>query len=204
VEAIAAVIERWHAELAAHVAEVVTADVKVILAPPCILHSCFSTQHIQGGVTMTLTSTPNEVVAAGLGGAELDAGTLDNYGRKLHRSQLTSGSANGMSPVDTFATAHQRGIAAGVQALGFIGERAAAQGGAVAGRICELLLPFTLEEQLVDALPPGAISPAQAAYWSIEGAAFALLKLASAGAAATRMHTVKAGLAIWLAPTLWG
>ena len=33
-------------------------DVKVILIPPCIFHHRFSIQNIQGGVRMTLTSTP--------------------------------------------------------------------------------------------------------------------------------------------------
>ena len=111
----------------------------------------------------------------------------------VYRALLSSGAANGMSQVDPVATAHQRGIAAAVQALGFIAERAVGPAGdeGIARRICEVLVPLTVEEQLVDVLPPGAVSPAQAVNWVVEGAAFALTKLASGGRALPkRMHTV--------------
>ena len=111
----------------------------------------------------------------------------------VYRALLSSGAANGMSEVDPVATAHQRGIAAAVQALGFIAERAVGPEGdaGIARRICEVLVSLTVEEQLVDVLPPGAVSPAQAVNWVVEGAAFALTKLASGGRALPkRMHTV--------------
>lgn len=87
-----------------------------------------------------------------------------------------------MSAVDEFATAHQRGIATSVQALGMVAQRAAAAGEpALLVQICNLLLPLTMETEPAELLPPGAVKPAQAAYWVTEGAAFALLMLCGAG-----------------------
>ena len=85
-------------------------------------------------------------------------------GKLVHRSRLTSGGANGMSEVDAFATAQQRGLATVVQALGMLAERAVLQGSAPLARsIARLLLPLTLEPEPAEAMPPGAIKPAQAA-----------------------------------------
>ena len=53
--------------------------------------------------------------------------------------------------------------AAAIQALGFIAERTrrSQDHDIVALTICELVLPFTLQPQSVDILPPGALVPAQ-------------------------------------------
>ena len=85
-------------------------------------------------------------------------------GKLVHRSRLTSGGANGMSEVDAFATAQQRGLATVVQALGMLAERAVLQGSEPLARsIARLLLPLTLEPEPAEAMPPGSIKPAQAA-----------------------------------------
>ena len=96
-----------------------------------------------------------------------------------------------MTEVDEFATAHQRGIASAVQALGLIAQRVAAAGvmggdgpSMLEEQVCGLLLPLTMETEPVEQLPPGAVKPAQAAYWVTEGAAFALLMLCGGGPAA--------------------
>ena len=99
---------------------------------------------------------------------------------KAERAALTSGGANGRNPADSFATAHQRGVATAVLALGMLAERAVATGDATVGlQICELLLPVVTAVEPAESLPPGYVRPAQAAYWVSEGAAFALLKLCS-------------------------
>ena len=96
-----------------------------------------------------------------------------------------------MTEVDEFATAHQRLIDSAVQALGLIAQRVAAAGvmggdgpSMLEEQVCGLLLPLTMETEPVEQLPPGAVKPAQAAYWVTEGAAFALLMLCGGGPAA--------------------
>ena len=106
----------------------------------------------------------------------------------------------GMSEVDEFATRYQRGIAAAVQALGLIAQRvspAAADSGIVnmQKQICALLLPLTMDIEPVERLPPGAVKPAQAAYWVTEGAAFALLMLCEGPGAAAGANGTAAGVA---------
>jgi hypothetical protein len=110
----------------------------------------------------------------------------------------------GMSDVDEFATRYQRGIAAAVQALGILAQRVLPGSAALSSirsmqeQICGLLLPLTLETEPVEQLPPGAVKPAQAAYWVTEGAAFALLMLCDGPGAAIGTD----GSASGVAPTM--
>ena len=107
----------------------------------------------------------------------------------------------GMSDVDEFATRYQRGIAAAVQALGIMAQRVLPGSAAlstITEQICGLLLPLTMETEPVEQLPPGAIKPAQAAYWVTEGAAFALLMLCDGPGAAVGAD----GSASGVAPTM--
>jgi hypothetical protein len=46
-------------------AAILALDVNVILTPACIFHSQFSVQNTQGGVRMTLTSTPRRSRGSG-------------------------------------------------------------------------------------------------------------------------------------------
>ena len=110
----------------------------------------------------------------------------------------------GMAEVDEFATRYQRGIAAAVQALGLIAQRISSTSTEFSGiasmqrQVCALLLPLTMETEPVEQLPPGAVKPAQAAYWVTEGAAFALLMLCDGPGAATGAD----GSATSVAPTM--
>ena len=106
--------------------------------------------------------------------------------------------------MDEFATRYQRGIAAAVQAIGLIAQRVSPASAALSStagmqkQICDLLLPLTMETEPVEQLPPGAVKPAQAAYWVTEGAAFALLMLCDGPGAAAGAH----GSASGVAPTM--
>jgi hypothetical protein len=99
-----------------------------------------------------------------------------------------------MSKLDEFATRYQRGIAAAVQAIGLIAQRVSPASAALSStadmqrQICDLLLPLTMETEPVEQLPPGAVKPAQAAYWVTEGAAFSLLMLCDGPGAAAGTH----------------
>lgn len=109
-----------------------------------------------------------------------------------------------MSKLDEFATRYQRGIAAAVQAIGLIAQRVSPASAALSStadmqrQICDLLLPLTMETEPVEQLPPGAVKPAQAAYWVTEGAAFSLLMLCDGPGAAAGTH----GSASGVAPTM--
>ena len=109
-------------------------------------------------------------MAAHVESARIPADVEDANRSIPHRSLLTSGGANKMSDPDLFATARQRSIAAAVQALAMLAERAAAAADRpAAAAIAELLLPLTLQPEPVEALPPGAVRPAQAACPSHDG-----------------------------------